>query len=100
MEKSTLENLAERVRSGDPLAAYEMRQALQSPMARILRRALRAGTAATPLVRQLRAEAGQDLSDRNPETETRLARELTEGVIAGLRYRSAARDYGRETVVA
>jgi hypothetical protein len=98
MKLETLQTLASRVRHGDPLAACELREALESPLARIVRRALRPGTTANPVVRMIRDEVGHLAEQGEPEDD--LAREVSNSLVGRLRYGPARRNFARDTVVA
>ncbi len=97
MKPEKFDILADRVRSGEPLAACEFQSALELPLARIVRRALRPGTSPDPMVRRIRQEVGH-LANRRDEPEA--VRQLNDAIVGQLRYGRPARTLARETVVA
>jgi hypothetical protein len=82
-----LDLLAARAGRGDSLAALQLRRELEPQMVRIVSQALRAGTAGTPLARQILARARQAVRHGGgPEGVVRtVARDLCESVIGRLR---------------
>jgi hypothetical protein len=103
MNVEMLNRLAVRASSGDQLAASDLQEFIESPMAHIVRRALRTGTPGSPLVRRIRAQVGSLVGtdeELDSASEARVARQLSESLIDGLCHRPPARDFARETVVA
>src|SRR5437764_14681940 len=98
-----LNHLADRVSDGDALAACELQEAIESQMARIVRRALRPGTADSAIVRLVRDHLGDRVDpdeEETPETEAYLAREVCDSLISELRYGPARQNFACETVMA
>jgi hypothetical protein len=103
MSLEKLNTLAGRVRGGDARAASELREALSSPLARIVRRALRPGTRTDPLVRLIRAEAGpvgHRRGEPEPGVESEVAQDICDAIVGDLYYGTRPRHPARETVVA
>jgi hypothetical protein len=83
-----LQNLAARARTGDAIAAAELRERLEGPLAYLVRRAMRADVPVTALERRVRAELGRTSpvsygAQERDRIAGRVARRICDGVVNG-----------------
>jgi hypothetical protein len=99
-----IRSLAARARDGDVQAAHSLREELEPQMLRIVRRAMRSGTASSPLARRILAVAAEVPAQSGAWPHDgehvigRVASRLCDSVISRLRPELAISHRMRETV--